>query len=360
MTAADLIAQRLHNQLLARTAARAPEDVVSWIGAVQSQDAIGAKWALGLRSRGVTDAEVDRALDEGRILRTHILRPTWHFVTPADIRWMQALTAPRVHRFSGTYYRKHELDDDVFARCHKTIARALEGGRHLTRGELQAALQKAKIETDNLRLGLIVMHAELSALICNGARRGKQATYALLDERVERVATTRAPSREEARAALTRRYVTSHGPITVRDFSWWSGLSMRDAKAGLESIASELAQHVLDDRIYWSLASQPPPTPRRSRRSRSSSSNTAWLMPNYDEYFIAYKDRDSSGRPEFAHLLTIDGRLAGSWKRTFGARAAGVELKTFRPLTKAERIAVDDAVERYAAFLGVPVALSYV
>lgn len=299
-------------------------------------------------------------------MRTHVLRPTWHFVVPADIRWMLALTAPRVHGFSGSYYRKHELDGKVFARCHRAIAKALAGGKHLTRGELQTALRKAGVESDNLRLGLIVMQAELSALICSGPRRGKQFTYALLDERVPATPTR---TREASLAELARRYLTSHGPATVRDYSWWSGLSMRDAKMAFELIASELEQRVIDDVAHWSLASQP---------ARAQPAAAAWLLPNYDEYFIAYKDRDivlrdgapppptpratATGRvdprPEFAHLLSIDGRLAGSWKRTFTARAAGIELRLFRPLKKPERTAVDAAVARYAAFLGVPVSLA--
>jgi hypothetical protein len=357
MTAAQLIAQRLGNQMLTASSPQGVEEMVAALGAVQSQDYTGAKWALGARVATLTDAAVDRAFDEGRILRTHVLRPTWHFVAPADIRWMLALTAPRVHGFSGSYYRKHELETKVFTRCHKAIARALEGGKHLTRNELQAALRKAGIESDNLRLGLIVMHAELSALICSGPRRGKQFTYALLEERVP---AKRELSGDEALAELTRRYVTSHGPVTVRDFSWWSGLSMADARRGLAAIASELEQHVLEELTYYSHASS-------RKAAKRPATPTAWLLPNYDEYFIAYKDRDIvlhgtpsnlGARPEFAHLLSIDGRLAGTWKRMLSPRASGVELRTFQPLTKAERTSVDKAVKRYAEFLKQPVTLS--
>jgi hypothetical protein len=371
MTSADLIAQRLSNQRLATTTFKKAEEVVAWLGAVQSQDYSGAKWALGLRAAGLTDAAVDLACDEGRILRTHVLRPTWHFVVPADIRWMLALTAPRVHGFSGSYYRKHELEAKVFGRCHKAIAKALAGGKHLTRAELQTALRKAGIESDNLRLGLIVMHAELSALICSGPRRGKQFTYALLDERVPSTPTR---SRDASLAELAKRYLTSHGPATVRDYSWWSGLSMRDAKVAFELIAAELEQRVLDGVTHWSLASQP--APRDPRKPRKRAGPVAWLLPNFDEYFIAYKDREivlrqglptpsaATGRgrvdprPEFAHLLTIDGCLAGTWKRTFTPRTAGVELRTLRPLTKPERDSVDEAVARYEEFLKLPVTLT--
>jgi len=364
MTADELIRQRLHNQLLAKMTARRPEEIVAALGAVQSQDYTGAKWALAQRAVGLANADVDRAFDEGRILRTHVLRPTWHFVAPADIRWMLALTAPRIHGASASYYRKFELEDKAFARCHTALTRALEGGKHLTRVELRAALRKARIACDDpLRFGLMVMHAELSGVICSGPRRGKQLTYALLEERVPPAPVR---TRDEALAELTRRYVSSHGPVTVRDFNWWSGLSMPDAKAGFALIASELEQRVLGDCTYWSIASQ------SSRRTRPARTLSAALLPNFDEYFIAYKDRDvvlrgvpwgSDGwadvRPEFAHLLAIDGRLTGTWKRTFSARSAGVELQTFRPLKKPERAAVDDAVSRYSDFLGVPATLTH-
>ena len=362
MTSSQLIEQRLRNQMLTTAASPKMEEVVAALGAVQSQDFVGAKWALGARVAKLTEAEVDRAYDEGRILRTHVLRPTWHFVAPADIRWMLALTAPRVHGFSSSAYRKFELETKVFSRCHKAIVRALEGGTHLTRGELKAALRKAGVESETVRLGLILMHAELSALICSGPRRGKHATYALLEERVP---ATRALSTEEALAELTRRYVRSHGPVTTRDFAWWSGLSMADARRGFASIASELEQHVLEDLTYYSSASASAKGTARPRKR--SASPTAWLLPNYDEYFIAYKDRDLvlqgtpktlGVRPEFAHLLTIDGRLTGTWKRTFSPRDAGVDLRTFRPLTKPERTALNKTIARYSAYLQLPTTLS--
>jgi hypothetical protein len=360
MTAADLVVQRLRNQKLTRTTSRQPEEVVAWLGAVQSQDFIGAKWGVGLRTNGATDAAIERAFDEGRILRTHVMRPTWHFVAPADIRWLLALTAPRVHQFNAYHYRSRELTPKVFSRCHAIIARALEGGKHLTRRELETVLKQRGIETENLRLGAITMHAELSAVICSGPMRGKQHTYALLEERVPRVPEL---SREEALATLTRRYFTSHGPATVRDYAWWSGLSMRDAKTGIEMIASALEKDPIDDCTYWFYA---------SRAARGAAQGpTARLLPNFDEYFIAYKDRrtvlngglalpalPSPVRPEFAHLLTIDGWLAGSWKRTTNGRTADIEVRSFRPLKKNERAALDAAVERYRAFMALPAKLT--
>ena len=163
MTNLDIARQRLHNQLIAQHPFEKPEKVVTWLGAVQAQDYAAAKWAIGLRSQGIIDDDVERAIAQGTILRTHIMRPTWHFVTPADIRWMLRLTAPRIHALSAYYYRQLELVDDVlFQQCNAVLEKSLQGGRQLTRSELATMLKLAGIPSDNLlRFTYIVMHAEL-------------------------------------------------------------------------------------------------------------------------------------------------------------------------------------------------------
>ena len=161
-----------------------PADVVGWLAAVQAQDYAGAKWALGLRLQGATDDEVERAFADGAVLRTHLMRPTWHFVTPADIRWLLALTAPRVHAANAFMYRKLELDSRRFQESRAALTRALRGDEHLTRDELRGVLQKAGVAADDgMRLAYLMMHAELDGVVCSGARRGKQFTYALMDAR---------------------------------------------------------------------------------------------------------------------------------------------------------------------------------
>jgi hypothetical protein len=354
----DLLGQRLRNQKLTGSDAHEPADVVAWLGAVQAQDYAGAKWAIGLRANGVTDADVERAVDDGAILRTHVMRPTWHFVSPADIRWMLALTAPRVHAANAHYYRKVGLDERLFARSRSVLERALRGGKQLTRTELASALKRAGIAADGMRLAYLMIHAELSAAICSGARRGKQFTYALLDERTPRARTLR---RDEALAEMTRRYVTSHGPVTVRDYAWWSGMTVRDAKAGLEMVEPALAHEQIDGRTYWFVPSG------SSRRAPPSS---AYLLPNYDEYLIAYKDRGPvmyTSRPAdgvvrvpdaFVHHLLIDGRLAGSWQRTVRAGSVLVEVAPYARLAGPAARALAAAAERYGRFMQMPVRLS--
>ncbi|MEO8393295.1 MAG: winged helix DNA-binding domain-containing protein, partial [Chloroflexota bacterium] len=206
-----LARQRLRNQHLSEPAFDTPEAVVDWLCAVQSQDYTAAKWAVGMRGTGFGDAAVEQAFTAGTILRTHVMRPTWHFVLRDDIRWMLDLTAPRVHQLSAYYNRQLELDEALFARCEALMVGALSGGNQLMRTELVAMLNQAGIATNDLRVTHIMMHAELEGVICSGARRGKQFTYALIDERAP---NARKLARDEALAELTRRYFVSHGPAT--------------------------------------------------------------------------------------------------------------------------------------------------
>jgi hypothetical protein len=272
MTDLDIAHQRLLNQHIARTTFTRPEDEVAWLVAVQAQDYPGAKWALGLRLHSVTDRDVEQAFASGAILRTHLMRPTWHFVTPGDIRWLLALTAPRVHAANAYMYRKLGLDGPFFRRSNTALRKALQCGNQLTRDELAALLRKSGLATDGgLRMGYILMQAELEGIVCSGPRRGKQITYALLDERVS---NSRSLDRHEALAELACRYFVTRGPATVHDFAKWSGLTLADARAGLEAASSQLQSEVVDEHTYWFSA---------ARRSEQDISFGAYLLSNYDE-----------------------------------------------------------------------------
>lgn len=326
MSNSDLVYQRLHNQKLSASEFKKPVDVVRWLGAVQAQDLNGAKWALALRMRDATNAAIEKAYDQGQILRTHVMRPTWHFVAPDDIRWLLQLTAPRVNIKAGPYYRKYELDAATFKRSHKALTKALQGGKHLTRGALKTVLNRSSVAADDsIRLGHIIMRAELDGVVCSGPMEGKQITYALLEERVP---ATKALDRDEALAKLTRRYFTSHGPATMKDFIWWSGLTATDARRGIELIGQ---------------TTRSIQTPRRSTQR-------AYLLPAYDEYLVAYKDRDAVGG-SLGPAVIVDGETAGTWKRTNDKKSVTIALQLFRALTNSECIAVTRAADRYAAFL---------
>ncbi len=269
--------------------------MVAWLGAVQAQEYAAAKWAIGLRANGLTDADVEQAFNTGALLRTHFLRPTWHFVAPADIRWMLALSAPRVHAANARYYRQFELDDRLFARSRGLLERALRDGHEQTRAELASMLRRAGIAANGMRLAYLVMHAELNAVICSGPRRGNQFTYGLLEERVPPTPTLK---RNDALARLTRRYFSSRGPATIHDFVWWSGLTVREGNIGLEEAKAGLEHLRMDGRSYWFVESRAP---------RRSVAGSVYLLPTYDEFGIGYKDRSavtSIPRLEGLPLLT--------------------------------------------------------
>jgi hypothetical protein len=354
----DVVSRRLSNHKLTRSDLRQPSDVVAWLGAVQAQDYSVAKWGLGLRASGLSDAAVEKAFTDGVILRTHVMRPTWHFVTPFDIRWMLALTASRVKLVMAHYDRKLELDKRVLARSYLTLECALQGNKYLTRGELAAALARARIHAIGQRLGHLMMHAELDQVICSGPRRGRQFTYALLEERAPR---GRSLTREEALAELARRYFSSHGPATVRDFAWWSGSTMRDARTAIDLVKPPLLREVIGTITYWSAT---------SRAAAAPASSFACLLPNYDEYLVAYKDRHlvvgsaAAGKwtwpatPGSGHHLLLEGRLTGSWKRIVSKDAILVKTTLFRRPTRADVRAIEAAAERFATFVDLPVTLS--
>ncbi len=360
MTNLDIAHQRLHNQLITQRTFEKPGDVVEWLGAVQAQDYAAAKWAIGLRLQGTTDDDIEQAFTRGTILRTHLMRPTWHFVSPADIRWILALTAPRVNAVNAYYYRKLALDDAVFMHSNAVLAKALQGGKQFTRPELVSVLQQAGIATDDLqRFTYIMMRAELDGIVCSGARRGKQFTYALLDERAPQARTL---DRDEALAQFARRYFTSHGPATLQDFVWWSGLTVADARAGLEMVTSQLMHEVVDDQTYWFSMSTPP---------AKDLSPTACLLPNFDEYIVGYTDRsavfdashtnklDPRGNTLFNHTIVMDGRIVGTWKRTIKKDAVIITPSLFTPLSDAETRAFAASANHYGAFLDMPVNLTF-
>ena len=319
------------------------------LGAVQAQDFDGAKWAIALRS-SVTDVDIERAFTAGTILRTHVLRPTWHFVDPVDIRWMLRLSAPRVMTIMSSYDRVLGLDAKVYRRSNAVIARALRDHNYLTRTELKEALGRAKMgPLPGARLARLVMRAELDAVICSGPRRGKQFTYALLDERAPSVP---ARDRDEDLQDLTLRYFRGRSPATAHDFAWWSGLAMRDVKRGIEVAGAQLMEQRLGDVRYWRLG-DPPPAPPPS----------AHFLPNYDEYFIGFRDRSAIGRrlgtvtavtggsALIAHVLIVDGQLVGGWKRRTIGDHVTMQAFVLTRLSAAERKRLIDAARSFERFL---------
>jgi hypothetical protein len=346
----NIVLHRLYNQRLEGNKFKTPSEVVARMGAVQGQEYPYAKWALGLRTENATDDLVEQAFNSGAILRTHVMRPTWHFVTPADIRWMLELTAPRVRAVMRYAYRQLEIDDALCRRSNAAIVKALRGGKQLTREELRDRLQKAGVAVESAsRMGFLMMRAELDGIVCSGPRRAKQFTYMLLDERAPNAKTLR---RDEALVELTRRYFSSHGPATLKDFAWWSGLTVADAKTGLAELGSQFIHEVISGQTYWFSASQ---------SEVKDTPFTAHLLPVLDEHIVAYRDPSLIYDPAFAKqaknrnfvsTIAMDGQIVGEWKPVFKKDAVEIVAHPFTKFTPAQKRALDTAAHRYSEFLG--------
>jgi hypothetical protein len=315
---------------------------------MQAQEYAMSKWAIALRmADGATDADVELAFNAGEILRTHVMRPTWHFVAPADIRWLLALTAPRVHAASRYMYRQLELDAAVFKRSDAVLTRALKAQRFLTRTALQTELARAGVKAAGARLGYLMMHAELEGLICSGPRAGLQFTYALLDERAPGARTL---NREAALEELSRRYFASRGPATAQDFASWSGLTLTDARAGLESLGADFARETIDDRVH---------AYRPAGRGIRSAKGSVFLLPDYDEYVMSYKDRSALRSTKkltlaYNRVIVVDGQIVGSWQRSLAGDSVSVETDCRVSPASAKAGLLARASRRFAAFATTP------
>lgn len=303
--------------------------------------------------RQATEATVEQALTDRKIVRTWPMRGTLHFAAPEDARWMLKLLAPRVIAKLASYYRQAGLTTVTFAKSKELFARALGGGKQLTRKQMYQLLEQAKIPTRQMRGLFILGRLAMEGFLVFGARQGKQQTFTLLEEWLP---PAKMLEGDEALGELAQRYFTSHGPATLRDFMWWSGLTTAEARTGVEVVKRNLRQELIDDQSYW----RSPATP-----DKRDPSPTAYLLQGYDEYGIAYKDRSAVFAPQdlkraiaknmvFGPSIVIDGKGVGFWKRTFKKNAVMITTTPFRPFSKAEKQAIAKAADRYAAFLGLP------
>jgi len=349
MTNPHIAQQRLYNQHIARQIFTKPHEVVKYLGAVQAQDYAGAKWAIGLRLKKSRDAMIDKAMANGNIIRTHVLRPTWHFISPEDARWMIDLTAPRINAQAGTWFRKLELDTNVFKQSNDALAKALAGGKQLDRAAVMNVLNEAGVKTDDLRFIHLLMRAELDRVICSGGRQGKQFTYALFDDRVPAGGNF---DKDESLANLAERYFLSRGPATLPDFTWWSGLSATEAKKGLEMVKSGLASIEIAGVQYWMAKDQ---------EDVAGKSPIAHLLPAFDEFAVAYKDRTATVNKKYLkqarHVIfdpsiVVNNQVVGTWKRVLKNNSADISLNLFGKLNQTQQKAVEKAVARYQKFIG--------
>ncbi len=337
---------RMQNQKLSADHLKTPLEVVRWFGAVQAQEYAQSLWAIGLRlPESATQQTIIDAINDRTIVRTWPMRGTIHFVPAEDAAWMTKLLARRVNRKFQSFLDKLQLTSSVLDTSRDVLMRSLKGGKQLIRKELYDALEQGGIDS---KTGLHIMgYWAQEGLLCFGPYRDKQPTFVLLDEWV---ASSRSLEGDEALAEITKRYFTSHGPATIHDFAWWSGLSMAEARQGLELVKKQFISEELDGKQYWLT---PPDT--------VSIVDSPLLLPCFDEYTVAYKDRsaaiDTDRLQEVGYAVNLnniisDGRIIGSWKRTIGKHEVDITLQLLRPLTEQEQQRIQTAVQQYGHFLG--------
>jgi hypothetical protein len=349
--AADILGRRLQAQQLAAATFTDPTDVVAWMGAVQAQDYLGALWAVGARTAAATERDVERALAEGTIVRSWPMRGTLHFMASRDARWMIDLLAPRALAAARSRLRSMGVDAPTLSRARRALAARLEGGRRLTRPATYDVLERAGIATKAGRGLHVLWCLAHEALLCFGPREGKQPTFVLLEEWVPRA--ERVP-RDEALARLAHRYFAGHGPATLHDFAWWSGLRLDVARAGVTGAGSARGRETIDGREHWFASA--PPAKTASRRA------IAHALPAFDELFVGYADRRAGVDPAHLDRLTpfdvlgpvvvVGGRLVARWKRVLTRDRVRCTLSPLDALGDAESRPVHRALERYARFLG--------
>jgi len=351
---------RLHAQRIDGSDCTDPAQVVRWMLAMQGQDLPGAKWSVGLRAPGSTLTDVDAALDRGEIIRSWPMRGTLHLVPGEDIGWMLGLTAARTLQSLTTRHRALGLDEPTVTSGREVVIGLLEGGRSATRGELMAAFEAAGISTTGQRgvhlLGLLHQTSDL----CLGPMRGTDQEIVLLREWVPK---PRILERDEALGEFVRRYFTSHGPATLRDFSWWTKLPLRDAAAGLAVARPDLEEIVVDDTSYWMSAGLPD-------RSPSAKSPKVHALPGFDEFLLGYTDRSAALAAEHAQAIVpgsngmfkptivADGRVIGTWHRKRAGAGWTVTPVPFGPYSARTSAGFLAAVTEYGRFLGTPIVVA--
>jgi len=328
MDAKEIGQTRLINQFIVNSTISDPAELVNRMGAIQAQDYGMSKWAVGIRTPDSTDKSVEAAIVNGSILRTHALRPTWHWVSSKDIDWILELSASQIIPTLKSRHKELELDQKTFSKSFRIMEKILENGNHQTRQEIMSELNKQKVNTDGQRSAHIMLMAELHKVVCSGALKGKQQTYALLSEispkRIEL-------KREEAIGKLIKLYFTTRGPATIQDFCWWSGLSITESKSALEHFKSQLFSFNQKSIIYWMGSPS---------NSILKAANSVLFLPAFDEFIISYKDRSAS-LPEdkvkhaissnglFRPMLVSEGQVIGIWKKSTLKDKTIIEIDLF-------------------------------
>jgi len=352
----DFVAQRLVSQRIEGEKLDKPEEVVRWLGAIQAQDYLQSLWAIGLRLKSATVADVEQAILEGRIVRTWPMRGTLHFVPPEDAKWMLRLSASRMLAKDGRRLKQLGLDEGIMERCKELFYDALKGNKRLSRPDMMRLVEDAGISTENQRGYHILWYVAQSGLICLGPMHDKQQTFVLLEEWAP---YSRDRSREKSLVELARRFFFSHGPATVYDFAWWAGLTVTEARAGLDAAKSGLLSEALDGKEYWMKSD--------ALDKGVYDASSISLLPSFDEYLLGYKDRSAVLAEEdapkvvpgrngvFRPIIVVGGRVVGTWKRKLKKNTIDITLNPFTRLGDSHKKAIE-AAKTYSDFVGLPLS----
>lgn len=340
---------RLFTQHISHQHLTTLKDLMCYMGAMQAQDFAMTRWATGLRLPGLTDQQFLQEYNKGNIIRTHLLRPTWHLVSAEDIHWMLDLTAPQIKTFMRSNNKLLGLTSDILLKSQKLLIKALRDHHHLTREKLIPLYQKANIPINENRLSHLLMDAELDGHICSGRIKHNKLTYALMPERVP---NKKIHPREEALALLANRYFKSHAPATLKDFTWWSGLGIKDARSALEMIKPQLiSASILNETYYFPDIKLP-----------TSKKKSVSLLPSFDEYLISYKDRAAALHADhhrklisingiFWPCILLNGQVIGSWKRTMKGGHVSIDASLFTNQESSIKKLIESQATKYRKFL---------
>lgn len=355
MRYSDIPSLRLQSQYIIKSEFSLVKDLVGSMGAMQAQDLAMAKWAVGLRLDQSTEETIENAYNNGEIIRTHLMRPTWHFVSPEDIYWLLELTAPRIIPTLKARNKQLELTEEIFSKCYRILEKELTNGNSLTREELARLFMFENIKTDENRFSHLMIKAELDGLVCSGPLKNKKLSYASLSERVP---IKKLLSKDESLYELAKRYFVSHGPATLQDFVWWSGLSVSDARKALEMNKSSLNSETIESATYWF------GNPTTSTKSKP----IVHLLPAFDELLISYRDRKAiisdpdnkkaiSSNGIFRPIIVVDGKVCGIWRRLSKMNLVVVEANLFQPQNESIIEGVENEANRFGLFINKPIQL---
>jgi hypothetical protein len=358
MTAKDITYLRLINQQIAAQKFKTVKKLVGYMGALQAQDYAMGKLAIGLRLKNITDKPVEKAINHGEIIRTHALRGTWHFVAAEDLWWMLNLSADKIKKQLRTRHKQLELNEKDFSRSFGIISNMMKGGKHITREEIVLRLEKEKFNITENRTSFILLQAELEGIICKGKIVNNNHAYTLMDYWIP---AKKELTREEAIAKLALKYFSSHGPATVQDFVWWSGLTLTEAKAALNNIKQHLTSLGVASHTYW-LTSQ--------THIPSNHPDSVYLLPAFDEFIISYTDRSAalaaqhlkkviSSNGIFWPVVVINGQVTGIWKRSFTKDKIAIEMGYFKPHNKIIKKQIEQSVNVIENFTGKKILLTH-